>query len=60
LLNLTDFVVCETGIEWNRQRRSVRFVTVGKTGLIQIVVERSKDGLATVNPLFFQPADQTN
>jgi hypothetical protein len=60
LLNLPDFVVFEIGIEWNRKRRSVRFVTIGETGLIQIAMERSKDGLATMNPLLFYLVDQIN
>jgi hypothetical protein len=55
---LPDFVVCETRIEWNRKRCSIRFVTVGETRLIQIAMERSENGLATVNPLLLQCTDE--
>jgi hypothetical protein len=58
-MNLTDFIVREIGVERNGKRRSVRFVTVGKPGLIQIAVDWSKDGLATVNPLLLQHVDET-
>jgi hypothetical protein len=58
-LNVPDFVVCEIGIEWNRKCRSVRFVAVRETRLIQIPMERSKDGLAAVNPLLLQGPNKT-
>src|SRR6185295_14519358 len=57
-MNLPDFVVCEIGIERNGKRRSVRFVAVGEPGLIQIAVDWSEDGLATVNPLLLQHLDE--
>src|ERR1700704_5609333 len=58
-MNLPDIVVCEIGVERNGKRRSVRFVAVGEPGLIQIAVDWSKDGLATVNPLLLQHVDET-
>src|SRR6185312_2343756 len=57
-MNLQDFFVCEIGIERNGKCRPVRFVAVGETRLIQIPVDRSKDRLATVNPLLLQPCNQ--
>jgi hypothetical protein len=59
VMNLPDFVVCEIGIERNGKRRSVRFVAVGEPALIQIAVDWSKNGLATVNPLLLQDFDET-
>jgi hypothetical protein len=57
-LNLPDFIVREIGIEWNRKRRSVRFVAVREARLTQIAMERSKDGLAAVNTLLLQGTDE--
>lgn len=57
-MNLPDFVVCKIGVERNGKGRSVRFVAVGKPGLIQIAVDWSEDGLATVNPLLLQHGDE--
>src|SRR6185295_18499741 len=59
LMNLPDFVIREIGIERNRKCRPVRFLAIGETELIQIAVDRSKDGLATVNPLLLQYVDET-
>src|SRR4051812_3997912 len=57
-MNLADLVVREIGVERNGKRRSVRFVAVGEPGLIQIAMNWSKDGLATVNPLLLQDSDE--
>src|SRR6185436_6351586 len=58
-MNLPHFFVCKIGIERNRQSRPVCLVTIGKTRLTQIEVERSEDRLATGHPQSLQRLNKT-